>query len=259
MKAGLEGNTKTDVNKPWLEINLSEVVMNHLWDILNHPQSDEINCTLAGNISESKYLKDKDNFLYENVLKQCAETLYFKDWNNYNNVHIAKSTPPPKFWLKSLWSNIQKQHEFNPPHDHDGIYSFAIFMKIPTYSEDQHALPFSSKSNYPCASDFQFLLGKGHGILPIAIPLSPEDEGRMLFFPAGLYHQVLPFYECEEERITIAGNIIGQEEKDNLPELNKRGEQRIHDLEREIRSIKSARKINAEWMKDEKESRKTKK
>ena len=38
-------------------------------------------------------------------------------------------------------------------------------------------------------------------------PLSSKDEGRMLFFPAWLDHQVFPFYECEEERVTISGNI----------------------------------------------------
>ena len=37
--------------------------------------------------------------------------------------------------------------------------------------------------------------------------LSSEDEGRMLFFPASLQHQVYPFYGTEEERITISGNI----------------------------------------------------
>ena len=41
----------------------------------------------------------------------------------------------------------------------------------------------------------------------IHIPLSPEDEGRILFFPAWLKHQVFPFYGTEEERITISGNI----------------------------------------------------
>jgi len=29
----------------------------------------------------------------------------------------------------------------------------------------------------------------------------------MLFFPAEMMHQVYPFYNCEEERITISGNI----------------------------------------------------
>jgi len=242
-----EKRFRQDVNKPWLDTHLSEVDMNHLWDILNHSLTltpDIMNNTLAGNISKSKAIKDKDNFLYENVLKQSAETLYFRDWNNYNNVHIAKLVPSPKFFLKTLWVNYQKQYEFNPPHDHNGLYSFVVFMKIPTYSEDQHALPFSANSNYPCASDFQFLLGAGHKIMPVAIPLSPEDEGRMLFFPAGLHHQVFPFYGTEEERITISGNIIGQEEKDNLPESIQRGEQLIHDLEREIKTTRAMIKIN---------------
>ena len=38
--------------------------------------------------------------------------------------------------------------------------------------------------------------------------MSPECEGTMLFFPAELIHQVYPFFECDEERITIAGNIL---------------------------------------------------
>jgi len=75
-------------------------------------------------------------------------------------------------------------------------------------------------SNTPCASDFLILVGQGiggigtfpfshmGGIGTIEILLSPEDEGRMLFFPAWLSHQVFPFYGTEEERITISGNII---------------------------------------------------
>ena len=29
----------------------------------------------------------------------------------------------------------------------------------------------------------------------------------MLFFPAKLMHTVYPFYDCDEERISISGNI----------------------------------------------------
>ena len=29
----------------------------------------------------------------------------------------------------------------------------------------------------------------------------------LLFFPASMYHQVYPFYDCKEERISISGNI----------------------------------------------------
>ena len=37
--------------------------------------------------------------------------------------------------------------------------------------------------------------------------MSPEMEGTMLFFPSTLNHQVYPFYNCKEERISISGNI----------------------------------------------------
>ncbi len=106
--------------------------------------------------------------------------------------------------------NYQKQHEFNPPHTHTRcIFSFVVFMKIPTHWKEQHALPMNVDSGAPCASDFQFLLGQGMGpVQDITISLCREDEGRILFFPAWLMHQVFPFYECEEERITISGNII---------------------------------------------------
>ena len=42
--------------------------------------------------------------------------------------------------------------------------------------------------------DFDYKLGK-------------EYEGKMLFFPSKLLHQVYPFYNCDEDRISISGNI----------------------------------------------------
>ena len=37
--------------------------------------------------------------------------------------------------------------------------------------------------------------------------LTPAAEGIMLFFPSKLNHIVYPFYECDEERISVSGNI----------------------------------------------------
>ena len=39
------------------------------------------------------------------------------------------------------------------------------------------------------------------------IPLSPEMEGIMLFFPSTLQHQVYPFYNCDDVRISVSGNL----------------------------------------------------
>ena len=40
-----------------------------------------------------------------------------------------------------------------------------------------------------------------------AYHLSSEDEGTMLLFPAQLNHQVYPFFDCNEDRISVSGNI----------------------------------------------------
>ena len=195
---------------PWLDVALSKEAIKFLWDAINHTDSHiDARKRLAGNISKSEYISDKDNWFYNNVLKELVETVFYRAWTNYYCFQIAKIAPPPKFKLEQLWVNFQKQYEFNPPHFHGGDYSFVVFMKIPTHWKEQHELPLSINSNSPNASNFQFLLGRGTGPVNLeGIALSPEDEGRMLFFPAWVCHQVFPFYECEEERITISGNIV---------------------------------------------------
>ena len=196
----------------WVDIHLQKYVMDFLWDIIDaknrFPQIDSRG-KLAGNISKSMYIEDKNNFFYERVLKGMSEQLYFRDsWKNYFDVVVTKAVSIPKFILKEMWVNHQKQYEFNPPHSHGGLYSFVVFMKIPTHWKEQHKLPVSANSNSPSASDFQFLLGQEHGeVQGVHIKLSPEDEGRMLFFPAWITHQVFPFYGTEKERITLSGNI----------------------------------------------------
>ena len=37
--------------------------------------------------------------------------------------------------------------------------------------------------------------------------MNPEMEGTMLFFPSKLSHEVFPFFNCDEDRISISGNI----------------------------------------------------
>ena len=218
-------------NNPWLDIRLSKKIMEYLWSIIDNPlkQIDEniMANTLAGNISKNEYLQDTDNRFYKDILNELTKFLHYKNWNNYYNVYIAKMESHPKFDLNALWVNYQKKHEFNPPHLHcDGNgYTFVVFMKIPTHWKEQHALPISINSASPSASDFQFLLGHGDGqVKTFNIPLNPEDEGRMLFFPAWITHQVFPFYECEEERITISGNIQLKVEDYDLQDIEKEKE-----------------------------------
>ena len=110
--------------------------------------------------------------------------------------------------MTNFWVNSQRQTEFNPIHNHGGVLSFVIWMKIPTDFREQHEIPFAKESNTPQASDFQFLytdiMGnvQGHNFL-----MSDKVEGTMMVFPSTLVHQVYPFYNCDDDRISISGNL----------------------------------------------------
>ena len=197
------------MKEPWIDTKLSQEEMTFLNHAISKENKENWNHDLAGNISKSELIEDKDNWFYETTLKKLTESMFYGGCNNYYEDYIEKENPPPKFEMFSFWVNYMKQHEFNPIHNHTGLYSFVIFMKIPTHWKEQHALPISANSNTPSASDFQVMWTEKNSSAELTrtFSLSPEDEGRILFFPAWLKHQVYPFYECEEERITISGNI----------------------------------------------------
>ena len=232
------------MNKPWIDIRLNQKVMDFLWDAISEENKESFSKDLAGNISKSEHLKDKDNWFYEKVLKKHTEKMFYRNWDNFSKYHIEEERPFPEFELNSFWVNFQKQHEFNPLHNHTGVYSFVIFMKIPTDWKEQYALPISANSGSPSASDFVFVWGDNQGnIFSENFRLSPKDEGRMLFFPAKLQHMVYPFYECEEERITISGNINSYvpinpntyEEKENMLKMMKNS---VQEVEEELKWMK---------------------
>ena len=193
------------------EINLTVNIMDKLWEYISSAKENPIskNGDLAGNIFSSLTLNDTDNWFFVNtcipIIEKYREA--FGEGKEYSQKIIFINDV--RYILQGLWVNFQKQHEFNPLHGHAGIYSFVIFMKIPYDWREQHEIPFVKESNAPKASNFEFvyidIMGK---INTYEYKLNPSCEGLMLFFPAEMNHIVYPFYNCEEERITISGNIV---------------------------------------------------
>ena len=202
-------------NIPLHRTKLSPDMMEYLWSCVRQAEEDNVDNSndyshrLAGNISGSLGLKDKDDYFLKNVIGPLTGQIIKDDPKNFappieieNGIHQNKFKS--EFMMK-WWVNYQYQTEFNPEHAHAGITSFVIWMKIPTKSEDQHNLPFHSKA----ASDFQFtytnILGS---VTELPIYMDPEMEGFMMVFPSTLHHQVYPFYGTDEARVSIAGNIL---------------------------------------------------
>ena len=207
--------------EPWQFPNISlyktkltEDVMDYLWSCIKQAEEDNVDNSndysyrLAGNISGSLGLKDKDNWFLDKIVGPLTNKIMKERPHVYEPpVDVDESIKhklQPSLKL-NWWVNYQYQTEFNPEHMHDGITSFVIWMKIPTHHEEQHNLPFHSKA----ASDFQFtycnILGN---VVEYPIYMSPDMEGTLMLFPSSLHHQVYPFYNTEEPRISIAGNLL---------------------------------------------------
>jgi hypothetical protein len=192
-------------NLGWYEIKLDEVHMKHLWDCIKNPVSNH-KPKLAGNISKSQLIVDKNNFFFDKVLLPACHR-YVNDFKTLPVKQLPVSERHA-IYLSTMWVNYQKQTEFNPRHNHTGIYSFVVWMKIPTNFEDQRKLKIAeSTSNFISnfCFDYKNMLGHETGSV---YKMSPEMEGFMLFFPSELNHAVYPFYNCDEERISVSGNLM---------------------------------------------------
>ena len=156
------------------------------------------NKDLGGNIEHEYKLndcKDKLEPFLINLSKQYEST-----W---------ESTTSSDSWrLGDTWVNYQKKYEFNPPHHHDGSFSFVIFVQVPFLLDKELENNSVKQSNTPRPGYFSFSYTNIFGeISNCDIAVDKKDEGRILFFPSKMVHQVFPFYTSDEYRITVSGNL----------------------------------------------------
>ena len=198
-----------------LQVKLDKNIVDYLWQIIDIAKKNEQSHKkeLVGNISKSFLLEDLDSFFYKSVCIPLVNC--YRENNPVNKGYDPDMSNPfdgtkAKLLLKSLWVNYQYKNEFNPLHQHKGVYSFVIWMKIPYSWDEQTKLPQfrdMNKQNIK-AGNFAFAYTDTLGdVITSTYNLTPEYEGYMLFFPARLRHCVYPFYETENPRISIAGNL----------------------------------------------------
>jgi len=188
----------------WIEVELNNTEIDFLWKSIENKGRDE-KPSLAGNIDSSYQLFDKDNWFYKNTLESLCN-IYTESFRNIgSNLPTANRHP---YYLETMWVNYQKQTEFNPVHDHKGVYSFVIWMKIPTEYDKQKENPIAKNTNSDQISNFCFDYRDITGEYQYySYTMSKKMEGKMVFFPSKLPHTVYPFYNCSEDRISISGNI----------------------------------------------------
>jgi len=83
------------------------------------------NSKLIGHIKE-EYVMDFPPDDIINMILSLIDKRFDKYLENFKM--LTRDVP---IVLSNLWCNFQKKYEFNPPHDHSGVFSFVVFIKIP--------------------------------------------------------------------------------------------------------------------------------
>jgi hypothetical protein len=169
----------------------------HLIDsCLKSSVHEKFNNNLAGDI-QSEYRVTSDQAL-EDIREELKIHL-----SRITNKTISAVDITHKDGLDDAWVNRQKATEFNPSHDHTGIYSFVIYADIPESIRKEHEQSFSQSTQVRGLIQFhsEFTNQK--------INFNPSTH-TIFIFQSSHQHQVYPFYS-DETRITIAGNIHGWE------------------------------------------------
>lgn len=171
------------------------------------------NQTLAGNILHEYQLLDSCPALEIKTREMAMmhQEVYGETYTTGLNAHtnILEDGKKPNLKLNSAWVNFQQKGEFNPLHNHTGLYSFVLWYKIPYYINIEEKAGPGRKSKNQLSGKFQFhytnILGN---ITGAALAIDKKWEGQILLFPSLLSHSVYPFYSSNDYRISISGNLF---------------------------------------------------
>lgn len=191
-----------------IQAELSNEELAPIWQEVNEIKenfeaAEKYNHSLVGNL-EKEYALHK----CKNYIAQLLMPIIAKYEENVNMEFFSTIKHDSAIVLDSAWVNFQKKYEFNPVHNHTGVFSFVIWLDIPYDIEDEKKSDPARNSNEPCAGNFSFLYTNSLGhITPFNIACSKELSGTLLLFPAKLMHCVYPFYTSDNYRISVSGNF----------------------------------------------------
>jgi hypothetical protein len=185
---------------PLLHISLSEsqtAALLTLTDlILTDTDKKSYNDILAGEIDSEWEFEDHESL--SNILSVSELSAeYFEVFHTqYNYDADSGEVDEPlaifaqnlqKSVLTHAWFNDQRDNEYNPIHNHTGILSGVLYLKIPEY------LPSRKTKDTDGSISFIGNESKTDGVMTNStITISPK-VGDLFLFPSSLKHQVYPF------------------------------------------------------------------
>jgi len=173
----------------------------------NFDEYERANDSLAGHIErEYRFNSNIKDYLQSLILPLVEE--YNNLWPEYLKKYAILTKGLP-FDLSGAWVNFQKKYEFNPMHNHSGLFSFVIWVSIPYLIEDEENVPWKQNSEAVGPGYFQiFFSDTMGGLRGELIPADKKYENSMILFPSSLHHCVYPFYTSDDYRISVSGNLF---------------------------------------------------
>jgi hypothetical protein len=178
----------------------------------NFNQAIPLNNTLAGQID-----KEYKTTLTQEAIQYIEWAIHQYDRNNPKYLeNIGQTISNRELSLNyegDVWVNFQEKYEYNPMHNHSGVFSYVIWYQIPFYRENEikyGAGKGKDEKQHNKNGDFEFLFPIGNNIFNYPLSIDKKMEGYMAVFPSYLNHVVYPFYTSDDYRITISGNIFQQ-------------------------------------------------
>ena len=162
---------------------------------------------LAGIIQKEYKLRDLK--IIQPFMKDLVN-IYDQVWDKWRN---SDKPSKNKYLIKAMWVNYQRQHEFNPPHDHSDDLSFIVYLKIPEEIKKEYK-EYKGKSSGP--GGISFIYGEGNR-QAITYQAHFPEEKDLFIFPAWLKHYVAPF-KSDVERISVSGNLASKVDISSLNE-----------------------------------------
>ena len=188
-----------------LQADLGQNEIDNLWKIIHESSPDSAswdgNTLLDIDLHSKQWSMTDDGTFQTNVLMPMVEE-YFRQ---FDVPFSHKTSNYHGLVLNRFWTRASTEGDYQSLHDHQGVFTFVVWMKIPFDGEEEGVVQGGFR---PYASDFGLVYMDTCGRLSKQNwTLNSEMEGTILLFPSDINHIVYPHFTTKEYRISVAGDI----------------------------------------------------